>query len=123
MSKEMGFSFSLAWTYYSQHDIYNRTAGAKAHYLGLVTYNNACTIDLGSHRKTYRDYLTDCQVISDGGYRWFSGLGEESTQFIRAHRDIRAIGIFDLEYDDVDGVCRGFKFPQLQALHDVFRQS
>ncbi|CAN7938576.1 unnamed protein product [Ixodes hexagonus] len=123
LKKEIGYSFSLAWTYYVQNVVTKRTAGEPGILVGFVTYNNACTSALGRNRRTYRDYLTDCQVISDGLYSWFSGLGEESTQFLREHRDVRALGIFDIEFDDVNGVCRGFKFPQLQALHDVFRQS
>lgn len=74
------------------------------------------------HSRVFHDYTTDCHVYSDGGADWYSGLGEESGDFIREHPDLKGLGIYDIEFSDFNGLCRGFRYPQVQALHDVLHE-
>ncbi|CAN7984818.1 unnamed protein product [Ixodes hexagonus] len=123
LERKIGFSFSLAWSEFLQRDLEgSRDAGIPAMYQGPVSYSSVCKKNLGIHRRTFRDYRTDCQVISDGGQRWYSGLGEEASRFLRTHFALTTIGVFDIEFEDFNGTCRGLRYPQLQALHDVLRQ-
>ncbi|CAN8016624.1 unnamed protein product, partial [Ixodes persulcatus] len=120
ISTRMVFTFSLSWMHFIQQDTQNRSAGAPGEYRATIAYGNICRKRLGVHRRSFHDFLTDCQIISDGGADWYSGVGEEASDFLRFHKDVKGIMIFDVEFDDFNGTCRDFKFPQLHALHDFF---
>ncbi|CAN7984817.1 unnamed protein product, partial [Ixodes hexagonus] len=126
--RKIGFSFSLAWLEFLQRDLEcSRDAGIPAMYQGPVSYSSVCKKNLGTnqvavHRRTFRDYRTNCQVISDGGQRWYSGLGEKASRFLKEHFAVTTIGVFDIEFGDFNGTCRELRYPQLQALHDALQQ-
>ncbi|CAN7986715.1 unnamed protein product, partial [Ixodes pacificus] len=121
VDKKVIVSVSLAWLQFDQYDKTNRSAGTPAKFEGLIPYPDICLKTCSGHQR-FQDLHTDCEVDWDGERIWYSGLGENAGAFMRAHPGIRGVGVFDIDYDDFKGVCRQYKFPQLQAVHDVLRE-